>query len=73
MLRKPGSERGAGEFEPISRERTFEILAERLGRIRATDPKNVALFTGRDQMQALTGLFARQFGTPNYAAHGGFC
>ncbi|NBS67209.1 MAG: formate dehydrogenase, partial [Betaproteobacteria bacterium] len=30
-------------------------------------------FTGRDQMQALTGLFARQFGTPNYAAHGGFC
>jgi hypothetical protein len=21
----------------------------------------------------LTGLFARQFGTPNYAAHGGFC
>ena len=31
------------------------------------------MFTGRDQMQALTGLFARQFGTPNYAAHGGFC
>jgi anaerobic selenocysteine-containing dehydrogenase len=24
-------------------------------------------------MQALTGMFARQFGTPNYAAHGGFC
>ena len=41
--------------------------------IRATDPKKFALFTGRDQMQALTGLFARQFGTPNYAAHGGFC
>ena len=42
-------------------------------KIRATDPKQFALFTGRDQMQALTGLFARQFGTPNYAAHGGFC
>ena len=41
--------------------------------IRSTDPKQFALFTGRDQMQALTGLFARQFGTPNYAAHGGFC
>ena len=49
------------------------MLEERLGRIRATDPKKFALFTGRDQMQALTGLFARQFGTPNYAAHGGFC
>jgi anaerobic selenocysteine-containing dehydrogenase len=73
LLRKPGSERGAGEFEPISWERTFEILTERLARIRATDPKKFALFTGRDQMQALTGMFARQFGTPNYAAHGGFC
>ena len=73
LLRKAGSERGAGEFEPISWERAYEILTERLGRIRATDPKQFALFTGRDQMQALTGLFARQFGTPNYAAHGGFC
>jgi anaerobic selenocysteine-containing dehydrogenase len=49
------------------------MLTERLARIRATDPEEVRLFTGRDQMQALTGLFARQFGTPNYAAHGGFC
>ena len=73
LLRKPGSARGAGEFEPISWERTFQILEDRLRHIRATDPKKFALFTGRDQMQALTGLFARQFGTPNYAAHGGFC
>ena len=48
-------------------------MQERLGHLRATDPKKFALFTGRDQMQALTGLFAKQFGTPNYAAHGGFC
>jgi len=73
LLRKPGTERGAGEFEPISWEKAFEILTERLAKIRNTDPKKFALFTGRDQMQALTGLFARQFGTPNYAAHGGFC
>ena len=73
LLRKPGSERGAGEFEPISWDRAFQILEERLTKIRATDPKKFALFTGRDQMQALTGLFARNFGTPNYAAHGGFC
>jgi anaerobic selenocysteine-containing dehydrogenase len=73
LLRKAGAERGAGEFEPISWERAFALLTERLAKIRATDPKKFALFTGRDQMQALTGLFARQFGTPNYAAHGGFC
>ncbi|MDC0994011.1 molybdopterin oxidoreductase family protein [bacterium] len=73
LLRKHGSARGEGDFEPISWEQAFTLLSERLGRIRAEDPKRFALFTGRDQMQALTGLFARQFGTPNYAAHGGFC
>ena len=73
LLRKKGSDRGAGEFDEISWERAFELLADRLRKIRETDPKKFALFTGRDQMQALTGLFARQFGTPNYAAHGGFC
>jgi anaerobic selenocysteine-containing dehydrogenase len=73
LRRKAGAQRGAGEFEEISWEEAFSLLAERLAKIRAEDPRKFALFTGRDQMQALTGLFARQFGTPNYAAHGGFC
>ena len=73
LRRKPGTERGEGHFEPISWEEAFSELESRLSQIRATDPRKFALFTGRDQMQALTGLFARQFGTPNYAAHGGFC
>ena len=41
--------------------------------MRATDPKRLAFFTGRDQSQSLTGWWAKQFGTPNFAAHGGFC
>ncbi|KAA0209652.1 MAG: formate dehydrogenase, partial [Proteobacteria bacterium] len=73
LRRKAGAERGSGQFEEISWDEAFALLEERLAKIRATDPKKFALFTGRDQMQALTGLFARQFGTPNYAAHGGFC
>ena len=73
LRRKPGTERGASKFEAISWEEAFNILEKRLTKIRAEDPKKFALFTGRDQMQALTGLFAKQFGTPNYAAHGGFC
>ncbi len=73
LKRRAGAERGDGEFEEISWEEAFSTLEERLRHLRATDPKKFALFTGRDQMQALTGLFARQFGTPNYAAHGGFC
>ena len=73
LKRKPGTERGAGQYEPIGWDEALQTLQDRLAHLRATDPKRFALFTGRDQMQALTGLFARQFGTPNYAAHGGFC
>jgi anaerobic selenocysteine-containing dehydrogenase len=73
LRRKAGAQRGESQFEAISWEEAFSMLEERLRRIRAEDPKRFALFTGRDQMQALTGLFAKQFGTPNYAAHGGFC
>ncbi|VAX09079.1 Anaerobic dimethyl sulfoxide reductase chain A, molybdopterin-binding domain [hydrothermal vent metagenome] len=73
LRRKAGADRGDAEFEEISWDEAFQIMEERLSHIRETDPKKFALFTGRDQMQALTGLFAKQFGTPNYAAHGGFC
>ncbi len=73
LRRKVGAKRGEGQFEAISWDEAFQMLEERLGKLRQADPKKFALFTGRDQMQALTGLFAKQFGTPNYAAHGGFC
>ena len=65
LLRKQDTERGDNNCEPISWERAFEILEQRLANIRTEDPKKFAIFTGRDQMQALTGLFAKQFGTPN--------
>jgi len=73
LLRRANSVRGEAKFDEISWEKAFQIMEDRLSKIRAEDPKKFALFTGRDQMQALTGMFAKQFGTPNYAAHGGFC
>src|SRR5690349_8351476 len=73
MKRRAGAARGSGQFERISWDEAFSLLENRLREIRASDPKKLAFFTGRDQMQALTALWARQFGTPNYAAHGGFC
>ena len=73
LVRKAGTARGDGEFEPISWDKALGLLTERLRKIRATDPKRLAFFTGRDQMQALTGFWASQFGTINWAAHGGFC
>ncbi|CAA7621477.1 molybdopterin oxidoreductase family protein [Magnetospirillum sp. UT-4] len=73
LRRVAGAERGTNAFEPISWDEAFDMLGGRLEHIRKTDPRKLALFTGRDQMQALTGMFAKQYGTPNYAAHGGFC
>ncbi len=73
MIRRPGTERGEGIFDPISWDDALDLVTKRLAHLRATDPKKLAFYTGRDQMQALTGLWAQQFGTPNWAAHGGFC
>ncbi len=66
-------ERGAGEFEEISWDEALDIAAGWLAPIRESDPKKLAFFTGRDQSQSFTGWWAQNFGTPNYAAHGGFC
>ncbi len=66
-------ERGSGEFREIEWEEALRTATLWLSQVRNTDPKKLAFFTGRDQSQALTGWWASQFGTPNYAAHGGFC
>ena len=71
-MRRVG-ERGSGEFEEISWDEAMDTIVSWLAPIRATDPKKLGFFTGRDQSQSLTGFWASQFGTPNYAAHGGFC
>ena len=65
--------RGSGEFKEIEWEEALNTAVEWLRDIRASDPKKLAFFTGRDQSQALTSFWASQFGTPNHAAHGGFC
>lgn len=75
-LRKPllrVGERGAGEFREIEWDEALDIATAWLAPIRERDPDGLAFFTGRDQSQALTGWWAQQFGTINYAAHGGFC
>ncbi len=71
-LRRVGP-RGSGEFEPISWDEALETATDWLSGVRRRDPRKLAFFTGRDQSQSLTGFWASQFGTPNHAAHGGFC
>lgn len=65
--------RGSGEFEEISWDEALDIAAGWLEPIRKDDPSKLAFFTGRDQSQSFTGFWAQNFGTCNYAAHGGFC
>jgi anaerobic selenocysteine-containing dehydrogenase len=66
-------ERGKGEFKEIEWDEALSLATSWLSDVRAKDPKKLAFFTGRDQSQGVTGWWATQFGTPNYAAHGGFC
>ncbi|XDA97816.1 molybdopterin oxidoreductase family protein [Sulfitobacter sp. LCG007] len=65
--------RGSGEFEEISWDEALKIACDWLEPIRCENPDKLAFFTGRDQSQSFTSLWAQAFGTPNYAAHGGFC
>ncbi|GAA6166017.1 molybdopterin oxidoreductase family protein [Pelagimonas sp. KU-00592-HH] len=65
--------RGSGEFEEISWDEAYDIAVGWMGPLRDKTPEKLAFFTGRDQSQSFTSLWAQAYGTPNYAAHGGFC
>ena len=65
--------RGSGEFKKISWDEALNVAVEWLKPLRKKTPEKLAFFTGRDQSQSFTSYFAQMFGTPNYAAHGGFC
>ena len=71
-LRRVGP-RGSGAFEVITWDEALSTAVSWMKPLRETAPEKLAFFTGRDQSQSLTGWWAQNFGTPNYAAHGGFC
>ncbi|NOC85246.1 MULTISPECIES: molybdopterin oxidoreductase family protein [unclassified Ruegeria] len=75
-LRKPLKRvgpRGSGEFREIEWDEALSTAVGWLNELHETAPQKLAFFTGRDQSQSFTSFWAQNFGTPNYAAHGGFC
>ncbi len=76
LLKKPllrTGPRGSGEFREISWDEAYSTAVGWLNELHETNPHKLAFFTGRDQSQSFTSFWAQNFGTPNYAAHGGFC
>ena len=71
-LRRVGP-RGSGEFREIEWDEAISTAVGWLNELYETAPQKLAFFTGRDQSQSFTSFWAQNFGTPNYAAHGGFC
>ena len=65
--------RGSGKFEEISWDEALDLAVSWLKPLREKNPEKLAFFTGPDQSQSFTSFWAQNFGTPNYAAHGGFC
>ena len=65
--------RGSGEFREIGWDEALSTAVGWLSELHETAPEKLAFFTGRDQSQSFTSFWAQNFGTPNYAAHGGFC
>ncbi len=64
--------RGQSEFEEIEWDEALSIAATWLGKVRAKDPKQLAVLTGRDQCHDFISWWAAQFGTPNHTSHSGF-
>ncbi|WP_271949729.1 molybdopterin oxidoreductase family protein [Ruegeria faecimaris] len=71
-LRRVGP-RGSGEFREIEWDEAISTAVGWMNELHETAPQKLAFFTGRDQSQSFTSFWAQNFGTPNYAAHGGFC
>jgi anaerobic selenocysteine-containing dehydrogenase len=51
--------RGSGEYAEISWDEAMDIATNALKKVRETDPKRLAFFTGRDQSAIADGVFGR--------------
>ncbi len=66
-LKKPllrTGKRGEGKFKEIEWEEALDLATQWLGKVRSTDPRKLAFFTGRDQSQSMTGWWAQALWHP---------
>lgn len=71
-------ERGEGNYVEIDYDEALEEFAEKLKRVRETyDPESLAIYTTTRssylQQRGLAPIFARAFGTPNFAGSAPLC
>ena len=65
--------RGSGEFEEITWDEALQIATDRLAPIRESALKSLRSLRAATSRSPSHRFWAQGFGTPNYAAHGGFC
>jgi anaerobic selenocysteine-containing dehydrogenase len=68
-------ERGSGQFKEVSWEDAFEIIADRLNKIKATSgPESVVFYAGYSKwFRPFLKRLAHSFGSPNYATESSTC
>lgn len=73
LRRKSGTDRGAGQYEPISWEVALSELTLRLQVARDSNPHRVAVYSSALGSTAVTQIWARDYGTPNVGNVDGAC
>ena len=62
MKRKEGTERGAGEWEEITWDEAIDLIAEKLNKVLADDPRNATFWNFTGNLNMLGMLSASRMG-----------
>jgi thiosulfate reductase/polysulfide reductase chain A len=73
LKRRPGSDRGSGQFVDITYEDALLEIAQKLGEIRASGPEKLLWFTEDNNFSAIQQSFCNAFDTPNFLQHSNIC
>ncbi len=74
LRRKPGTARGAGQWDVISHEQAVQEIADKLAAIKSIDgPEKLVWFTEDNNFIKIQESFCNAYGTPNFLQHSNLC